>query len=106
MNEIQKFNLWLSENHPSFAIPETIVNQHIESIDPIPAVLEPQWIPIKSEADVEEISEGGYITVERKDKRRFVTQVSPISKIYEYIKYIGLKPIAYMIIKYPEPYDK
>ena len=33
MNEIQKFNLWLSENHPGFAIPETIVNQYSESME-------------------------------------------------------------------------
>ena len=33
MNEIQKFNLWLSENHSSFEIPETIVNQYSESIE-------------------------------------------------------------------------
>lgn len=106
MTEIQKFNHWLSENHASFTIPEMIINQYSESVDPIPAVLEQQWIPIKSEEDVAGIFEDGYVTLERKDKKRFVTQIHSINRIFDYIKFIGVKPLAYMLTKYPKPYDK
>ena len=66
---------------------------------------QPQWIPIKSKEDVAEISEGGYVTLERKDGTRFVVEVHPIKTIHK-SQSNYYKPIAYMIIKYPDPYDK